>query len=502
VKTRQIIVLLLCIASPAIAQVSPWASGTYAYDGSGNVKRIGADYYTYDQVGRLVRGTADKERSGLESYQAYTYDAFGNRLTTSTTGTFCVNGCGVNVQVNNNGANNNRVTDHGASYDAAGNLKHFDTNYYTYDAAGMLVTRSSSQTSADAEYIYTADDERLAVYTGGGNWRFTIRDLDAKVLREVTAFQSGATTTWTWHRDHIFRDGLLLATVLPEGVQHYHLDHLGTPHLVTDGTGRKIGVHVYYPFGDELALALGEQTSPERLKYTGHERDDASNGTSLDDMHARYYSSLQGRFLSVDPVIDFNHAMSRPQVWNRYAYVSDNPLRYTDPTGKESDPGELAGLDAGAIGRFLHATELREAFSGFGSAPANERLMAMGVGLIAGLEIASNALEPGEGEVAQVLKNAAMGKAGEAIVREQLVGEGKTILGSQVSARTSEGRRVIDHLVKDANGVHAVEVKTGNATRNGRQLAKDNAMATNGAKLVGKNAPTDMKGTEVWKVLR
>jgi hypothetical protein len=291
-KTRQIVCWLLCAASPALAQVSPWSSGTYAYDGSGNVKAIGADYYVYDQVGRLVRGSADKERTGLDSYQAYTYDAFGNRLTASTTGTQCVSGCGVNVQVNNA----NRVTDHSATYDAAGNLKHFDTNYYTYDGAGMLVTVSSSPNSADAEYVYTAGDERLAIYTGGGNWRFTVRDLDAKVVREVTAFQSGGTTTWTWHRDHIFRDGLLLATVLPEGTQHYHLDHLGTPRLVTDGAGRKLGVHVYYPFGDELNLGLGEQTSPERLKYTGHERDEASNGTSLDDMHARYYGSLQGRF--------------------------------------------------------------------------------------------------------------------------------------------------------------------------------------------------------------
>jgi RHS repeat-associated protein len=335
-KTRQIVCWLLCIASPALAQVSPWSSGTYAYDGSGNVKAIGADYYVYDQVGRLVRGSADKERTGADSYQAYTYDAFGNRLTTITTGTACVNGCGVNVQVNNNGVTNNRVTDHGASYDAAGNLKQFDTSYYTYDGAGMLVTRSSSPTSADEQYIYTADDERLAVYTGGGNWRVTIRDLDAKVLREVTAFQSGGTTTWTWQRDHIFRDGPLLATILPEGVQHYHLDHLGTPRLVTDGTGRKLGVHAYYPFGDELNLGLGEQLSPERLKFTGHERD-VSNGASLDDMHARYYSPGGGRFLSVDPVLG---NLLRPGSWNRYAYVLNNPMNYTDPTGMR-DTGSI-----------------------------------------------------------------------------------------------------------------------------------------------------------------
>lgn len=72
---------------------------------------------------------------------------------------------------------------------------------------------------------------------------------------------------------------------------------------------------------------------------------------------------------------------------------------------------------------------------------------------------------------------------------KDLVAEGYTILGSQVSVRTAEGRRVIDHLVQDANGtIRAVEVKAGGAVRNTSQLDKDNALATQGGTLVGKNA--------------
>jgi hypothetical protein len=44
-------------------------------------------------------------------------------------------------------------------------------------------------------------------------------------------------------------------------------------------------------------------------------------------------STGTGRFLSVDPVIS-KAAMRSPQLWNRYAYVANNPLRYRDPTGK------------------------------------------------------------------------------------------------------------------------------------------------------------------------
>jgi RHS repeat-associated protein len=56
----------------------------------------------------------------------------------------------------------------------------------------------------------------------------------------------------------------------------------------------------------------------------------------------RYFSSTQGRFTSPDPFGPW--AMSEPekaaffsshQQWNRYSYVTNNPLKYTDPTGLE-----------------------------------------------------------------------------------------------------------------------------------------------------------------------
>ena len=78
---------------------------------------------------------------------------------------------------------------------------------------------------------------------------------------------------------------------------------------------------------------------------------------------------------------------------------------------------------------------------------------------------------------------------------KDLVAEVNSILGSQVSVRTAEGRRVIDHLVQDANGtIRAVEVKASGAVRNASQLAKDNVLATHGGTLVGKNAPDELRG--------
>jgi RHS repeat-associated protein len=64
-------------------------------------------------------------------------------------------------------------------------------------------------------------------------------------------------------------------------------------------------------------------------RSTGKERDAE---TGLDFFLARYYSGAQGRFTSVDPTMKSALA-SNPQSWNRYAYVMNNPLRYTDPFG-------------------------------------------------------------------------------------------------------------------------------------------------------------------------
>src|SRR5207247_10128131 len=118
----------------------------------------------------------------------------------------------------------------GATYDAAGNLKTFNpggaTFNYAWDGTGML-SEQSVLGSIDWRYVYTADEERIATYTGGGNWRFTVRDLDGKVLREVTAWQSGGTTTWTRDRDHVYRDGQMLARVQEGGVtEQLHMDRL------------------------------------------------------------------------------------------------------------------------------------------------------------------------------------------------------------------------------------------------------------------------------------
>jgi RHS repeat-associated protein len=67
--------------------------------------------------------------------------------------------------------------------------------------------------------------------------------------------------------------------------------------------------------------------------FTGKEGDSESGN---DYFGARYYASSMGRFLSPDPILQNDLRLINPQRWNKYAYVINNPLILTDPTGKDA----------------------------------------------------------------------------------------------------------------------------------------------------------------------
>lgn len=76
-----------------------------------------------------------------------------------------------------------------------------------------------------------------------------------------------------------------------------------------------------------------------RSRSTGKERDAE---TGLDYFGARYLSAAQGRWTSPDPLLSSGRPWD-PQSWNRYSYVLNNPLRYTDPLGLYVWDGSLGG---------------------------------------------------------------------------------------------------------------------------------------------------------------
>jgi RHS repeat-associated protein len=395
----------------------PWMSGTYGYDGQGNITAIGSNAYSYDAFSRLVTSTTN----GIP--ETYSYDRYGNlKLKVTGAGSTALT---VQSEVDDG----NHLSGH--CYDTAGNLTDdagvncpTATETHSFDALNMMTMKWNRSASTKEYYIYNANDERIAVISCSGTVcteqiTFSFRDESGKVLRQFEVPYQQFDSPWTWVEDYVYRDGVLLAAErMPAqgGRRYFHTDHLGTPRLITDSNGHRTSEHDYFPFGVE-ATPLRQDTVPpnnfnreEPMKFTGHERDftvgtSFQNSNYIDYMHARSTVPQWGRFLSVDPVLNLKVAMAQPQAWNRYSYVMNNPMRYTDPTGRESDPGELDGMRNKALDpsvrayvefvwSAVHAEDLRSAFTGFGSAPWTEKLMAGAVGVISVLDVASNFIEP------------------------------------------------------------------------------------------------------------
>jgi RHS repeat-associated protein len=112
-----------------------------------------------------------------------------------------------------------------------------------------------------------------------------------------------------------------------------HQDHLSSTHLLTDVNGCVVDSLDYLPYGESYFYTPSCSASAISLKFTGKERDSESN---LDNSQARYYSSQQGRFMSPDPAGIAAADPSDPQSWNQYAYVQNNPVNLTDPTGLDA----------------------------------------------------------------------------------------------------------------------------------------------------------------------
>jgi len=122
----------------------------------------------------------------------------------------------------------------------------------------------------------------------------------------------------------IFTFWIVLALSAQAGkVTYVYTDPQGTTLAEADQNGAVVATYDYRPYG---ALALGQPSSEPG--YTGHVSDPE---TGLSYMQARYYDSVLGRFLSVDPLGPWSGGVS---YFNRFSYVGNNPVLRVDPSGK------------------------------------------------------------------------------------------------------------------------------------------------------------------------
>ena len=119
-------------------------------------------------------------------------------------------------------------------------------------------------------------------------------------------------------------------------IYYLHRDHLGSPELITNGSGAQLVKLSFSAYGERRdvdwdgpisSTHLATAANTTRHGYTDHEHLDS---VKLIHLGGRVYDPLIGRFLSRDPFID---GMGSSQGANGYAYVWNNPLSNWDPTG-------------------------------------------------------------------------------------------------------------------------------------------------------------------------
>jgi hypothetical protein len=191
-----------------VGTTTRWSSGAYAYDGAGNVVKIGTSWFLYDLVNRLTTGTVftGATGGGAQRQQTYTYDRFGNIVSIG----------GNSGRATPTSNTTNRLSSPATSYDASGNLTAWNGNVYEYDPFHLMQRMKAG--SEEWLYFYTAEDERVWSFKVGANPRvdrWTLRDLDGQVLREYYAV--GFNWSGSVAADYVYRDGSLLAAETPRG---------------------------------------------------------------------------------------------------------------------------------------------------------------------------------------------------------------------------------------------------------------------------------------------
>ncbi len=203
--------------------------------------------------------------------------------------------------------------DSNAGLPGSGVVALYTVEYHTGDNVWQELATDITETSLE----FTQGEVGTS-YT----FRVTVKDrLDNSTIQ----VSDPVTVNKSIHKNYFF-NGQMVATRQDDDLYFIHGDHLGSASVTTDEDGIIVAEARYKPYGEELR-APGGDPLPTDFGFTG-QRNEASFG--LMDYNARYYSPVLGRFISPDTIVP---GKSNPQAWNRYAYVFNNPLNFTDSTG-------------------------------------------------------------------------------------------------------------------------------------------------------------------------
>ncbi|MEV4756555.1 RHS repeat-associated core domain-containing protein [Micromonospora sp. NPDC049559] len=318
----------------------------YDYDKAGNITSIveappgqKADNqcFDYDYLRRLVEawtpGSGDCRTApsvgGLDGpapyWTSYTYDKVGNRTkevqhsaagdTTRTSTNPAAGGSQPHTLSSVAIAGPSGARTDTFAYDVAGNTTRRTVNGSTqaldWDVEGHLakVTEGTKVTS----YVYDASGNRLIRRDPSGTTLYLGNE-------ELTV--SGGKVSGLRYYQHA-EDAVAVRTAT--GLSFLLSDHHNTDEMSVDATTMAVTQRRFDPFGS--ARGPQPQSWTGDRAFVGGTYDPS---TGLTHLGAREYDPVNGRFISLDPVVD----QEDPQQLHGYAYANNSPETYSDPDGK------------------------------------------------------------------------------------------------------------------------------------------------------------------------
>jgi RHS repeat-associated protein len=260
----------------------------------------------YDAASRMTSMTWAKAGSSLGNL-TYTYDAAGRR--TSMGGSLARVGLPAALSSASFDAAN-RMTSRGGvtmTYDANGNLTNDGSQTFTWNSRDQLTAVGS------ASFAYDAGGRRRSRTVAGGTTGFLYDG--ANPIQEIVGGSPSANVLGGMALDEVYQ------RTDAAGARSLQVDGLNSTLGLLDSGGSATTQYTYEPFG---GTTVSGSTSGNGFQYTGREAD----GTGLMYYRARYYSPMQQRFISEDPL-----GFGGEDV-NLYAYVGNGPTNAIDPTGK------------------------------------------------------------------------------------------------------------------------------------------------------------------------
>lgn len=291
----------------------------YSYDNLG--RRTGitrgngvTSAFGYDAASRLTSLSHDVGGADADVTFGYAYNPASQVVSkTTSNNAYVYSPTASETTYANNGLN--RVTSvggMGVSYDANGNITHDAARAFTYDAANRLTGANGGSSTLSYDPL-----DRLYDYVGAYGGRYLYDGT------ETVGFATSGTTINTRFIRGPGTDEIVANYVStgPVPAQYWASDERGSLVNLSNGaTGLNTVINTYDDYGQPAPTNLG------RLQYTGQ-----LWMPDLGAYHykARAYQPSLGRFLQTDPV-GYKAGL------NLYAYVANDPINNTDPTGMQS----------------------------------------------------------------------------------------------------------------------------------------------------------------------